>query len=55
MYEFFELVLTNETCFALFFRGVIEARFVHVFVLGILFTGTKDLLKSQVIAADFTI
>lgn len=41
-------------CF-FFFRGVIEARFVHVFVLGILFTGTKDLLKSQVIAADFTI
>ncbi|CAK7296019.1 GPI ethanolamine phosphate transferase 2 [Vulpes lagopus] len=36
-------------------RGVIEARFVHVFVLGILFTGTKDLLKSQVIAADVTI
>ncbi|XP_006751068.2 GPI ethanolamine phosphate transferase 2 [Leptonychotes weddellii] len=36
-------------------KGVIEARFVHVFVLGILFTGTKDLLKSQVIAADFTI
>ncbi|XP_025852547.1 GPI ethanolamine phosphate transferase 2 isoform X3 [Vulpes vulpes] len=36
-------------------RGVIEARFVHVFVLGILFTGTKDLLKSQVIATDVTI
>ncbi|XP_043429182.1 GPI ethanolamine phosphate transferase 2 isoform X2 [Prionailurus bengalensis] len=36
-------------------KGLIEARFVHVFVLGILFTGTKDLLKSQVIAADFTI
>nr|XP_012416392.1 PREDICTED: GPI ethanolamine phosphate transferase 2 isoform X3 [Odobenus rosmarus divergens] len=35
-------------------KGVIEARFVHVFVLGILFTGTKDLLKSQIIAADFT-
>ncbi|XP_065400691.1 GPI ethanolamine phosphate transferase 2 isoform X5 [Macaca fascicularis] len=34
-------------------RGIIEARFVYVFVLGILFTGTKDLLKSQVIAADF--
>lgn len=39
----------------LFFRGIIEARFVYVFVLGILFTGTKDLLKSQVIAADFKI
>ncbi|XP_014644284.1 PREDICTED: GPI ethanolamine phosphate transferase 2 isoform X3 [Ceratotherium simum simum] len=36
-------------------RGIIEARFVYVFVLGILFTGTKDLLKSQVIAADFTV
>uniref|UniRef100_A0A2K6TTS5 Phosphatidylinositol glycan anchor biosynthesis class G (EMM blood group) n=1 Tax=Saimiri boliviensis boliviensis TaxID=39432 RepID=A0A2K6TTS5_SAIBB len=36
-------------------RGIIEARFVYVFVLGILFTGTKDLLKSQVVAADFKI
>nr|XP_020028970.1 GPI ethanolamine phosphate transferase 2 isoform X3 [Castor canadensis] len=36
-------------------KGIIEARFVYVFVLGILFTGTKDLLKSQVIAADFKI
>ncbi|XP_066240718.1 GPI ethanolamine phosphate transferase 2 isoform X1 [Saccopteryx leptura] len=35
-------------------KGIIEARFVYVFVLGILFTGTKDLLKSQVLAADFT-
>uniref|UniRef100_A0A4W2F9F7 Phosphatidylinositol glycan anchor biosynthesis class G (EMM blood group) n=1 Tax=Bos indicus x Bos taurus TaxID=30522 RepID=A0A4W2F9F7_BOBOX len=35
-------------------RGITEARFVYVFVLGILFTGTKDLLKSQIIAADFT-
>ncbi|KAL1789353.1 GPI ethanolamine phosphate transferase 2 isoform X1 [Sigmodon hispidus] len=34
-------------------KGIIEARFVYVFVLGILFTGTKDLLKAQVIAADF--
>lgn len=34
-------------------KGIIEARFVYVFVLGILFTGTKDLLKSQVIATDF--
>ncbi|XP_014442634.1 GPI ethanolamine phosphate transferase 2 isoform X3 [Tupaia chinensis] len=33
-------------------KGIIEARFVYVFVLGILFTGTKDLLKSQVLAAD---
>lgn len=39
----------------LFFRGILEARFVYVFVLGILFTGTKDLLKSQVIAADFKV
>nr|XP_027796557.1 GPI ethanolamine phosphate transferase 2 isoform X2 [Marmota flaviventris] len=38
-----------------FSKGIIEARFVYVFVLGILFTGTKDLLKSQVIAADFKI
>ncbi|XP_055445324.1 GPI ethanolamine phosphate transferase 2 isoform X6 [Bubalus kerabau] len=35
-------------------KGITEARFVYVFVLGILFTGTKDLLKSQIIAADFT-
>ncbi|KAM5272081.1 GPI ethanolamine phosphate transferase 2 isoform 2-T2 [Ctenodactylus gundi] len=34
-------------------KGIIEARFVYVFVLGILFTGTKDLLKSEVIAANF--
>ncbi|XP_070362545.1 GPI ethanolamine phosphate transferase 2 isoform X11 [Equus asinus] len=36
-------------------RGILEARFVYVFVLGILFTGTKDLLKSQVVAAGFTV
>lgn len=36
-------------------KGIIEARFVYVFVLGILFTGTKDLLKSQIMAADFKI
>lgn len=29
-----------------------EARFVYVFVLGILFSGTKDLLRSQIITAD---
>ena len=46
-------MLTSLTCFASF-RGITEARFVYVFVLGILFTGTKDLLKSQIIAADFT-
>lgn len=50
---FLQLVLMNLTCFA-FFRGITEARFVYVFVLGILFTGTKDLLKTQIIAADFT-
>ncbi|XP_042305531.1 GPI ethanolamine phosphate transferase 2 isoform X1 [Sceloporus undulatus] len=33
-------------------RGIIEARFVYVFVLGIIFTGTKDLLKSQVLSVD---
>ncbi|XP_024919017.1 GPI ethanolamine phosphate transferase 2 isoform X3 [Cynoglossus semilaevis] len=33
-------------------RGMLEARFVYVFVLGILFTGTKDLLRSQIITAD---
>ncbi|XP_045145425.1 GPI ethanolamine phosphate transferase 2 isoform X1 [Echinops telfairi] len=32
-------------------KGIMEARFVYVFVLGILFTGTKDLLRSQVAAA----
>ncbi|XP_058682871.1 GPI ethanolamine phosphate transferase 2 isoform X2 [Poecile atricapillus] len=35
-------------------KGITEARFVYVFVLGIVFTGTKDLLKSQVISADST-
>lgn len=29
-----------------------EARFVYVFILGILFTGTKDLLRSQIVTAD---
>ncbi|XP_006919115.1 GPI ethanolamine phosphate transferase 2 isoform X4 [Pteropus alecto] len=33
-------------------KGIVEARFVYVFVLGILFTGTRDLLKSQVTVAD---
>ncbi|XP_061757481.1 GPI ethanolamine phosphate transferase 2 [Nerophis ophidion] len=33
-------------------KGTVEARFVYVFVLGILFTGTKDLLRSQIITAD---
>ncbi|XP_053226364.1 GPI ethanolamine phosphate transferase 2 isoform X2 [Podarcis raffonei] len=33
-------------------KGIIEARFVYVFVLGIVFTGTKDLLKSQVLSTD---
>ncbi|XP_034037058.1 GPI ethanolamine phosphate transferase 2 [Thalassophryne amazonica] len=33
-------------------KGTLEARFVYVFVLGILFTGTKDLLRSQIITAD---
>nr|XP_033772681.1 GPI ethanolamine phosphate transferase 2 isoform X2 [Geotrypetes seraphini] len=33
-------------------KGIIEARFVYVFVLGILFTGTKDLLKSQLFISD---
>uniref|UniRef100_F7H4K9 Phosphatidylinositol glycan anchor biosynthesis class G (EMM blood group) n=1 Tax=Callithrix jacchus TaxID=9483 RepID=F7H4K9_CALJA len=36
-------------------KGITEARFVYVFVLGILFTGTKDLLKAQVVPADFRI
>ncbi|KFV75484.1 GPI ethanolamine phosphate transferase 2, partial [Dryobates pubescens] len=36
-------------------KGITEARFVYVFVLGIVFTGTKDLLKSQVISADSSI
>nr|KAF6432102.1 phosphatidylinositol glycan anchor biosynthesis class G [Rousettus aegyptiacus] len=33
-------------------QGIVEARFVYVFVLGILFTGTRDLLRSQVTTAD---
>ncbi|XP_044299864.1 GPI ethanolamine phosphate transferase 2 isoform X4 [Varanus komodoensis] len=33
-------------------KGIIEARFVYVFVLGIIFTGAKDLLKSQVLSAN---
>ncbi|KAM6980233.1 GPI ethanolamine phosphate transferase 2 isoform 2-T2 [Aplochiton taeniatus] len=32
-------------------RGTVEARFVYIFVLGILFTGTKDLLHSQLTSA----
>uniref|UniRef100_A0A3B5KRI5 GPI ethanolamine phosphate transferase 2 C-terminal domain-containing protein n=1 Tax=Xiphophorus couchianus TaxID=32473 RepID=A0A3B5KRI5_9TELE len=32
--------------------GTVEARFVYVFVLGILFSGTKDLLRSQIVTAD---
>ncbi|TRY93959.1 hypothetical protein DNTS_021114 [Danionella cerebrum] len=32
-------------------RGIIEARFVYVFVLGILFTGVKDLLRSQLMTS----
>ncbi|XP_057358076.1 GPI ethanolamine phosphate transferase 2 isoform X4 [Manis pentadactyla] len=35
-------------------KGVTEARLVHAFVLGILFLGTKDLLKSQAVTAGFT-
>ncbi|XP_054437811.1 GPI ethanolamine phosphate transferase 2 isoform X2 [Pteronotus mesoamericanus] len=35
-------------------KGIIEARFVYMFVLGILFTGTKDLLRSRVLAAHLT-
>ncbi|KAK2509094.1 hypothetical protein MC885_011506 [Smutsia gigantea] len=35
-------------------KGVTEARLVHAFVLGILFMGTKDLLKSRVVASGFT-
>ncbi|KAM9414207.1 GPI ethanolamine phosphate transferase 2-like [Salvelinus alpinus] len=33
-------------------KGTMKARFVYVFILGILFTGSKDLLRSQVITAD---
>ncbi|KFP08492.1 GPI ethanolamine phosphate transferase 2, partial [Calypte anna] len=36
-------------------KGITEAHFVYVFVLGIVFTGTKDLLKSQVISADSSV
>ncbi|XP_048043955.1 GPI ethanolamine phosphate transferase 2 isoform X1 [Megalobrama amblycephala] len=32
-------------------KGTVEARFVYVFVLGILFTGVKDLLRSQVMSS----
>lgn len=45
----------NKNIFLLFltfsFRGTVEARFVYVFVLGILFTGVKDLLRSQVMSS----
>lgn len=51
-FQSFQLALTNLMCFAAFpLRGIVEARLVYVFVLGILFMGTKDLLKSQVTAA----
>ncbi|KAJ8262471.1 hypothetical protein GJAV_G00166840 [Gymnothorax javanicus] len=33
-------------------KGTVEARFVYIFILGILFTGFKDLLRSQVLATD---
>uniref|UniRef100_A0A8C5LYY2 P/Homo B domain-containing protein n=1 Tax=Leptobrachium leishanense TaxID=445787 RepID=A0A8C5LYY2_9ANUR len=33
-------------------KGITEARFVYIFVLGILITGIKDLIKSQVIITD---
>ncbi|XP_076143663.1 GPI ethanolamine phosphate transferase 2, catalytic subunit [Alosa pseudoharengus] len=33
-------------------KGTMEARFVYVFVLGILFTGAKDLLHSQLVSAE---
>ncbi|XP_029457683.1 GPI ethanolamine phosphate transferase 2 isoform X2 [Rhinatrema bivittatum] len=33
-------------------KGIIEARFVYIFVLGILFIGIKDLFKLQVFATD---
>uniref|UniRef100_A0A1A8GXY9 Phosphatidylinositol glycan anchor biosynthesis, class G n=1 Tax=Nothobranchius korthausae TaxID=1143690 RepID=A0A1A8GXY9_9TELE len=33
-------------------KGTVEARFVYVFVLGILFTGTKGLLRSQILTTD---
>ncbi|XP_067850452.1 GPI ethanolamine phosphate transferase 2 isoform X2 [Heptranchias perlo] len=35
-------------------KGIIEARFVYIFILGILFTGVKDLLKSEVDSSDTT-
>ncbi|KAG9338583.1 hypothetical protein JZ751_025642 [Albula glossodonta] len=34
------------------FPSTVEARFVYIFVLGILFTGAKDLLRSQVTTSD---
>lgn len=37
--------------FLLFSRGTSGARFVYVFVLGILFTGVKDLLHSQLMSS----
>ncbi|XP_030622254.1 GPI ethanolamine phosphate transferase 2 isoform X2 [Chanos chanos] len=33
-------------------KGTVEARFVYIFVLGILFTGAKDLLRSLVASTD---
>ncbi|KAG8594444.1 hypothetical protein GDO81_001205 [Engystomops pustulosus] len=34
-------------------KGITEARFVYIFVLGILITGIKDLLKSHMMCADY--
>ncbi|XP_073541015.1 GPI ethanolamine phosphate transferase 2 isoform X2 [Phyllobates terribilis] len=34
-------------------KGITEAHFVYIFVLGILITGIKDLLKAHVMCADF--
>lgn len=42
----------GSDCGLLCFRGTVEARFVYIFILGILFSGTKDLLRSQIVTAD---
>lgn len=34
------------------FRGTIEARFVYVFVLGLVLAGIKDLFKAHILSTD---
>lgn len=45
-------VFINLIFLDVLFRGITEARFVYIFVLGILVTGIKDLLTSHFLNRD---